>query len=151
MFHVDISYSFRVMFRTKLKVLKLTKGNNSKIRQKRVMVLVHCTSTHWYLFTYKVSWWHLLLFQSYVLDKIFLKGEIIQKPGKIELWFFDTALPLNAIHHCMKFKQIISKGFQVMLRTIQRTDKVTTIHALPSGSIKRGPTNNNHFAVQRVV
>jgi hypothetical protein len=31
MFHVDISYSFRVMF----KVLKLKKGNNSKIKQKK--------------------------------------------------------------------------------------------------------------------
>jgi hypothetical protein len=35
---------------------------------------------------------------------MFLKGKIIQKPGKIELWFFDTALPLNAHYHCMGFK-----------------------------------------------
>jgi hypothetical protein len=46
MFHVDISYGFRVMFQPKFKELKLTKGDNSNIRQKRVMVLVHCTSTH---------------------------------------------------------------------------------------------------------
>jgi hypothetical protein len=48
---------------------------------------------------------------------MFLKGEIIQKPCKIELWFFDTALPLNALYHCM--------GFQVMTRTRQRTDRRT--------------------------
>jgi hypothetical protein len=56
---------------------------------------------------------------------IFLKGEIIKKPGKIELWFFDTALLFNALYHCMKFEQIISKGFQVMLRTRQLTDRRT--------------------------
>jgi hypothetical protein len=39
MFHFDISYSFRVIFRTKLKVLQLTKGNNSKIRQKELWFL----------------------------------------------------------------------------------------------------------------
>ena len=32
------------MFRTNLKHEKKTKGNNSLIMQKRVMVLVHCTS-----------------------------------------------------------------------------------------------------------
>jgi hypothetical protein len=38
-FHVDISYSFRVISRTKFKVLIWPKGNNFKIRQDRVMVL----------------------------------------------------------------------------------------------------------------
>jgi hypothetical protein len=38
-FHVDTSYNSRVMFWTKFKVSKYTKGNNSKIRQDRVMVL----------------------------------------------------------------------------------------------------------------
>jgi hypothetical protein len=56
----------------------------------------------------------------------FLKAETIQILGKTtELWFFDTALPLNALYHCMKFKQIISKGFQVMLWKRQRTDRQT--------------------------
>jgi hypothetical protein len=51
------------------------------------------------------------MFYSYVSDKIFLKGEIIQKSGKIELRFFNTALPLNALYYCMNW--IISKGFQI--------------------------------------
>jgi hypothetical protein len=54
------------------------------------------------------------------------------KGGKIELWFFDTALHLNALYNCVKFKQIISKYFQVMLSTRQWTDG----QGLPSGSIK---------------
>jgi hypothetical protein len=58
------------------------------------------------------------------MDKIFLKGEIIQKRCKIELWFFDTALHLMP-STTVKFKQIISKGFQVMLRTRQWMDRRT--------------------------
>jgi hypothetical protein len=44
---------------------------------------------------------------------------------KKELSFFDTALCLNALYHLVKFKQIISKGFQVMLQTRQQTDRRT--------------------------
>jgi hypothetical protein len=64
--------------------------------------------------------------------KIFLKGEIIQEWCKIELWFFDTVPHLNALYHCVKFKQIISKDFKVIIRKNNRgtegqTDKVATI------------------------
>jgi hypothetical protein len=54
-FHINIAYSFKVMSRTKFKVLKLSKGNNS-----RIIVLMHCTYTHWDLFTFTVSCWFLL-------------------------------------------------------------------------------------------
>jgi hypothetical protein len=57
---------------------------------------------------------------------------IIKKPGKIELWFFDTALPLNALFYCIKFQQLISKGFLSYApdkttdgRTDEQTDKRT--------------------------
>ena len=43
-FHIDTSYIFCVMLRTKLKCAKITKGNNFKDMMCRVMVLVHCTS-----------------------------------------------------------------------------------------------------------
>jgi hypothetical protein len=68
-FHVDISYTFKIMSRTKFKVLTWTKGNNSKNRQGRVTVLMHCTPTQWNLSNYKVSCWYLLLFQTYNPDK----------------------------------------------------------------------------------
>jgi hypothetical protein len=67
-FHVDTSYNFRVIFRTKFKV-KNDKGNNSKIRQDRVMDLLHCTSTQWDISTFKDSCWYLLLFQKYFPEK----------------------------------------------------------------------------------
>ena len=38
------SYTFCVMFRTKFRYEKITKGNNSCINKKIVMLLVHCTS-----------------------------------------------------------------------------------------------------------
>jgi hypothetical protein len=57
------------------------------------------------------------VFSGYPPFKIFLQGEIIQKWGKTGLWFFGTALCLNALFHCVQFKQIMSKGYQVMLQT----------------------------------
>jgi hypothetical protein len=45
--------------------------------------------------------------------------------GKIELWILDLALNLDVLYHYVKFKQIISKGFQGLLRTRQRTDRRT--------------------------
>jgi hypothetical protein len=59
--------------------------------------------------------------QPTYLNKIFLKGEKIQKRGKTELWFFGTALRLNAHYHCVHFKQIMLKDFQVMFQT-SKTD-----------------------------
>jgi hypothetical protein len=47
---------------------KLKKGNNSKIRQDRVTVLMHCSSTHWDLSTLKTSCWYLLLFRTRIAD-----------------------------------------------------------------------------------
>jgi hypothetical protein len=55
-------------------------------------------------------------FSGFAPDKIFLKEETIKKRGKIESWFFDNALRLNAFYHCVQMKQIFSKGFHVMLR-----------------------------------
>jgi len=51
---VDITCSFRVInVPNKVQsVKKWTKDKNSKIRQCRVMFLVHCTSTYWDLSTY---------------------------------------------------------------------------------------------------
>jgi hypothetical protein len=43
-FYVNISYSFRVMSLTNLKVIKMNRGNSSIIRQGRVMVLLYCTT-----------------------------------------------------------------------------------------------------------
>jgi hypothetical protein len=68
-FLVDTSYGFKAMSRTMFKVKKWTKGNNPKIREGR-MTIVQCISTKWDLYTYKVSCWYLLFFQSYVPDKI---------------------------------------------------------------------------------
>jgi hypothetical protein len=67
---------------------------------------------------------------------------MFQKWDIIEIWLFDTALHLNALYHYVKLKQTISKGFQVMLQTRQRTDRCTMrrLNALPSGSIKRALT-----------
>jgi hypothetical protein len=42
-----------------------------------------------------------------------IRGDIVQKPGKKELWFFDTALPLNALYHCMKFKKLSPRVFKL--------------------------------------
>jgi hypothetical protein len=85
--------------------------------QDRVMILMHCTSTHWDISTYKVSCWYLLYFYSYVLDNIFLKGEIIQKWGLTELWFFCTAPLLNEIYLFTMFHLDISYSFRVMFWT----------------------------------
>jgi hypothetical protein len=76
-FHVDISYSFTVMCRTRFS----KRGDNSK-------------------------------------------------KSKTELWSFGSALHLNALYHCVQFKQIMPKGFQVMLRissTDEQTDNAATI------------------------
>jgi hypothetical protein len=40
--HVDISKAFELCSGQKL-ILKITKGNNSKIMQGRIIILVHCT------------------------------------------------------------------------------------------------------------
>ena len=53
----------------------MKKGNNSKIRQGRVTVLAHCTSTQWDLSICKDSCWYLLKFQSYVLDKMWTDAQ----------------------------------------------------------------------------
>ena len=42
-FHNHSKYSFGDMHRTKVKYESKQKGNNSKLRQARVMVHVHCT------------------------------------------------------------------------------------------------------------
>ena len=39
----------------KIQVWKTTKGNNSKIKQARVMIPVHCTSPLWDLSTHEIS------------------------------------------------------------------------------------------------
>ena len=54
----------------KIKRPKLTKGNNSFQRANRVMVLVHCTSSHQGLSTYEVSSTQLHQYWSYAPDKI---------------------------------------------------------------------------------
>jgi len=53
-FHANTFCSHWDMFHTKFKYEK-TKGNNSKIRRWRVMVLVQCTSPQWDLYTPEVS------------------------------------------------------------------------------------------------
>jgi hypothetical protein len=111
-FYVNISSSFRVMSRTKLKVKKWTMGNNSKIRQNSVTVLLHCTSTQWDLSSNKVFMFIFLVVSEECHGIFFLKGEIILKTG--HLWFLGTALCLSALYHCVQFKLIMSKSFQVM-------------------------------------
>jgi hypothetical protein len=47
-FHVDISNTFELCSTlVKNYVWKVTKGNNSKIRKGRVIILVHCTPPQW--------------------------------------------------------------------------------------------------------
>jgi hypothetical protein len=62
-------------------------------------------------------WKYFYIFRVISRTRFVVKGQIIQKWGKTELWFFGTVLHINALYHCMQFKQIIHKGFQVMLRT----------------------------------
>jgi hypothetical protein len=150
-------------------ILKLTKGNNSKIRQKWVMVLVHCTSTHGDLFTYSL----LCSGQSSVLK--LTKGNYFKIKQKRVMVLVHCTLPIEiylpkfhytfrvmsrtkfsirgdtsktgqnrvmVLWHCTSPQwplplYEVSKGFQVMLRTRQRTDRRTRwwLYALPLGSI----------------
>ena len=54
----------------KIKIQKITKGNNSFQRASRVMVLVHCTSPYQDESTYEVSSTQLHQYWSYAPDKI---------------------------------------------------------------------------------
>jgi hypothetical protein len=62
MFHFNISFSFRVMFWTKFKVLKSTKGNNSKIRQKKLWFM--CTA-HLPIEIYLLTKFHVDFFYNF--------------------------------------------------------------------------------------
>ena len=53
----------------KIKRLKMTKGNNSFHNTCRVMVLMHCTSSHQSLYTYEVSSTQVQYFWRNALDK----------------------------------------------------------------------------------
>jgi hypothetical protein len=134
------------MFRTKFKVLKLTKGNNSKIRTKRG----YCSYA---LHIYPLRSIHLQSFMLISLKVLELcPGQDFSIRGNnsktsvnrvMVLWH---CTPPQCLYHSMKFKQIISKGCQVMLRTRQqtdrRTDKAPTICSpkIFSGSIKMAAT-----------
>jgi hypothetical protein len=51
---------------------------------------------------------------------------------KIELWFFGTALHINALLHCVQFKQI----FQVMITKQMYRHTKRRLYALYLGRIK---------------
>ena len=129
---------------TKIKVQKWTKGNNSNIREDRVMVLVQCTSTQWDLFTYRVSCWYLLQFQLCSGQSSKYKNEKRAKTpklGKAELQFLSTALLLNEINIALKFLVEISCSFRIMswtrcCRADGHRNKVATIGS-PFGEHKR--------------
>jgi len=53
----------------KTQSMKKTKGNNSKIRTGKVMVLVYRTPSQWDLSTYEVSWLYHAYILSYAQDK----------------------------------------------------------------------------------
>ena len=63
-FQVHIFSTFRVMPRT-----RITNGNNSKIMQIRVTILLHCTLPHCHLAIFQVWGQCLLCFSSYAPDK----------------------------------------------------------------------------------
>jgi hypothetical protein len=78
----DISNTLWVMLHSgEILVWKITKGNNSKIMQSRVIILVHCTPPQWGLSTYEGSSSYLKHFLRYVLDK-----NVGRKDGWMDGW-----------------------------------------------------------------
>jgi hypothetical protein len=125
MFHLDISYSFRVMFWTKFKVLKLTKGNNSKIRTKKS----YCSYA---LHIYPLRSSHL---QSFMLISLIvlelcprqnfsIRGENL-KMRLNRVMVLSTALLLTEIYLPTMFHLDISYSFRVMFRIKFKVLKLT--------------------------
>ena len=117
---VDFSNNVNAMLWTKKKKISITKGNNSFIMQKRVMVLVHCTSPHRDLPNYELSHdssssFCVMLQTKYKYEKF--QRAITPKLCKRELWFLFTAPPLIKIYIPMKFQVDTSNSFGVLLRT----------------------------------
>jgi hypothetical protein len=115
--HVDISYNFRVMSRTKFTVCKWTKGNNSKIRQDRVtFFFLQSTSTYWDLSIYEVSCWYILWFQSYVPEKVqSVKINKGQKPPNQARQFYSS-FPMH--HYSIKSIYMYLKSFLLILLVV---------------------------------
>jgi hypothetical protein len=102
-FHVDISYSLELC-PGQSSIVKWTKGSKSKIRQDRVTVLLHCTSTQCDRSIYLQSF---RLIPLTVLGMFLTKfkkelSAITPKLGKAELWFLCTAHSIRSmvLVHC---------------------------------------------------
>ena len=72
--------------------LSITKGNNSKIVQNIVMVIVHCIFSHRDLSTNEVSSWYLIVFVLCSGQNFSKKGQLLLHYTRKQLWFLCTAL-----------------------------------------------------------
>ena len=105
-FHNHSLLSLRDMHRKKCKYKKKPKGNNSKIKQARVTVHMHCTPLDKIYPPTKFHNHSKYSFQDMHRTKLKYESKqraITKKISKQELWFICIVLPLDKIYPPTKF------------------------------------------------